>query len=77
MHFSHIGHALLGDDIYGEECEYISRHALHAYRLSLPIPYDDEVKTFISPPPDDMKKAFFDINGLSLEDIFSQISKNP
>jgi 23S rRNA pseudouridine1911/1915/1917 synthase len=77
VHFSHIGHALLGDDIYGEECEYISRHALHAYRLSIPIPYGDEIETFISSPPDDMKKAFFDINGLSLEDIFSQISKNP
>lgn len=76
VHFSHIGHALLGDDIYGEESEYISRHSLHAYKLSLPIPYGDEVKVFILPPPNDMKKAFFDLTGLSLDEAFEKITKN-
>ena len=77
VHFSHIGHAILGDDIYGEECKYISRHALHAYRLSLPLPYGDEIKTFISPPPNDMKKAFSDLTGFSLDEIFSKITTDP
>ena len=75
VHFSHIGHALLGDDIYGEECPYISRHALHAFRLSIPIPYGETVETFISPPPDDMKKAFNDLTSLSLDEIFLQTIK--
>ena len=77
VHFSHIGHAILGDDIYGEESEYISRHALHACRLSLPLPYGDDIKTFISPPPDDMKKAFSDLTGFSLDEIFSKITTDP
>ena len=76
VHFSHIGHSLLGDDIYGEESEYISRHALHAYRLSLPIPYGDEVKTFVSPPPDDIKKAFFELTGITLDEFFEKTTKN-
>ena len=75
VHFSHIGHALLGDDIYGEESDYISRHALHAYKLSLPIPYGDKVETFTTMPPQDMQKAFFDITGLSLDQILSKIHK--
>lgn len=77
VHFSHIGHSILGDDIYGEESEYISRHALHACRLSLPLPYSDDIQTFISPPPDDMKKAFSDLTGFSLDEIFSKITTDP
>ena len=76
VHFSHIGHALLGDDIYGKECNYISRHALHAYKLSLPIPYGDNVETFTTMPPEDMQKAFFDITGLYLDEIISKTINN-
>ena len=76
VHFSHIGHSLLGDDIYGEESEYISRHALHAFKLSLPIPYGDNVETFTTMPPDDMQKAFFDITGLCFNEIILKTIKN-
>ena len=72
VHFAHIGHALLGDDIYGEESKYITRHALHAYKLSLPIPYGDNIEAFTTMPPHDMQKAFFDITGLSLNEIISK-----
>ncbi len=58
VHFSYIGHAILGDDIYGKESSLIQRHALHAYSLSIPIPYTAEMREFISLPPQDMQSAF-------------------
>ena len=76
VHFSYIGHPLLGDDIYGKECQYISRHALHAFRISLPMPYGEDRVSFISPPHDDMKKAFFELTGASIEEIFTKITNN-
>lgn len=67
VHFSHVGHPILGDDIYGKESDIISRHALHAYSLSLPMPYGDEISTFTSMPPEDMQKAFTLITGEDME----------
>ena len=69
VHFAHIGHPILGDDVYGEELEIIKRHALHAAKLSLPIPYDDDIRDFISPPPEDMVKAA-EHYGCDLEHVF-------
>lgn len=66
VHFSHLGHPILGDDIYGTESEMISRHALHAYSLSIPMPYCGESKTFTSYPPADMCRAFELITGEEL-----------
>jgi len=34
VHLSYIGHPLLGDKLYGGNNKYITRHALHAYKLS-------------------------------------------
>ena len=34
VHFAAIGHGLLGDKIYGYESKYISRQALHAWKVS-------------------------------------------
>ncbi len=67
VHFSHLGHPILGDDIYGHESELISRHALHAYSLSIPLPYGKEITTFISTPPEDMRAAFTNITGEYIE----------
>lgn len=39
VHFSHLGHPILGDEIYGEASSLIDRHALHALSLSLPLPF--------------------------------------
>ena len=66
VHFSHLGHPILGDDIYGTESDIIARHALHAYSLSIPMPYGKEITTFSSMPPEDMQRAFQIITG---EDI--------
>jgi 23S rRNA pseudouridine1911/1915/1917 synthase len=75
VHFAYIGHHILGDDIYGEESESISRHALHAFYLSIPMPYTTDIKEFISPPPDDMRKALNDICEADLDDIYIKIFK--
>ena len=66
VHLSSIGHPILGDDIYGEESEYIHRHALHAYTLRFPLPFSEQVKSVDASIPEDMKAAFFEITG---EDI--------
>ena len=39
VHFSHLGHPILGDDIYGESSPLMNRHALHALSLSFPMPF--------------------------------------
>ena len=38
VHFAHLGCPILGDDIYGTPSPHISRHALHAASLTLPLP---------------------------------------
>jgi len=70
VHFAHIGHPILGDDIYGEESEIITRHALHAAYLSIPLPYTTELIEFTSPQPEDIKRAFKTICGTEFEDIY-------
>lgn len=34
VHFSHIGHPILGDTLYGSPSELINRQALHSYKLT-------------------------------------------
>ncbi len=76
VHFAHIGHSILGDDLYGEASDLISRHALHAASLSMPIPYTDNITQFSSLPPSDMQNAFKDLSGLDLNNILAQITKH-
>lgn len=63
VHFAHIGHPILGDDVYGTPSEYIGRHALHASHLSLPIPYDGVISEYIAEIPQDMISAITKICG--------------
>ena len=70
VHFLSIGHPLLGDDLYGEESAYISRHALHAYSLDFSLPFSNEAKSILAPIPCDMRDAFTSITG---EDISAYI----
>ena len=44
VHFSHIGHPIIGDDIYGaqspsDSSHLIDRHALHALSITVPVPF--------------------------------------
>ena len=70
VHFAHIGHPILGDDIYGAQSEHISRHALHAAFLSIPMPYSAEQVSFNAPPPEDMIQATQSICGQDLTHIY-------
>jgi len=54
VHFSHIGHPLLGDDLYGGCTELINRQALHAGKLAFNHPITSEPLTIHSPLPADM-----------------------
>lgn len=75
VNFAHLGFPILGDDVYGSESEYISRHALHAYSLSLPMPYDGESTEFSSLPPEDMNIAFKRLCGIELKEIMQKTER--
>ena len=55
VHLSHSGFPIAGDSLYGGDCTKISRHALHAERLTLNFP-DGRILTLTSPIPKDMSE---------------------
>lgn len=55
VHFSHIGHPLAGDDLYGGTREDISRQALHCGVMTFVEPLTEEIITVNSDLPDDIK----------------------
>lgn len=58
VHMSNIGHSLLGDDLYSLNCNslaLIKRQALHSYKIELIHPVTDELLSFCSELPEDMK----------------------
>jgi 23S rRNA pseudouridine1911/1915/1917 synthase len=67
VHFAEAGHPLLADDVYGGKgkkppvistaAEITVRHALHAWKLAFAHPRTGERMEFMSPIPEDMKKA--------------------
>lgn len=55
VHFSSIGHPLLGDDLYGGKKEKINRQALHSRKASFSHPFSEKYDTFTAPIPEDMR----------------------
>ena len=55
VHFSHMGHPLLGDTLYGKPSNLISRQALHSYKISFIHPVTKKEQCFTCPLPNDMK----------------------
>lgn len=55
VHFSYIGHPLLGDDMYQGDLSLIKRHALHSYHLHFLHPFTEEYLSFESELPIDMQ----------------------
>lgn len=55
VHMSHIGHPLLGDDLYGGQRNYISRQALHAHQLTFLHPITTMPMMIEAPLPSDMR----------------------
>ena len=58
VHMSHIGHPLLGDDLYGGNTSLISRQALHSYRISFIHPISKENVQYESSIPVDMHNFY-------------------
>lgn len=56
VHFSSVGHVLLGDDLYGGDCELINRQALHCGFMSFIHPISNKKIIVNSPFPEDMKR---------------------
>lgn len=54
VHFAAIGHALVGDFLYGSKSKLIPYHALHAHRLEFV--YKGKAYSFEQPLPPKMKK---------------------
>ncbi len=54
-HMSHIGHPLLGDDLYGGSLDFISRQALHCHSVSFRHPFTDDVIAVDAQLPQDMQ----------------------
>ena len=55
VHFSSIGHPLLGDTLYGNISSLISRQALHSNKLSFSHPITKKEQCFTCPLPDDFQ----------------------
>ena len=64
VHCAHIGHPLMGDDMYGAPLtENLKRAALHCSKVTITHPVTKENITFTAPLPEDMKnelKTFTD-----------------
>ena len=59
VHMAHIGHPLVGDDLYGGSTKLIGRQALHCRRLKFWHPANGECMEFTLPLPEDMKSLIY------------------
>ena len=57
VQFADKGYPLLGDQVYGEECDLIDRQALHAELLGFRHPVEEQNVTVTAPMPPDMEAA--------------------
>lgn len=58
VHAKHLGHPLLGDEIYGGQAGHgMQRQALHAWHLALAHPVTGAELSFCTKPPPDMAQA--------------------
>lgn len=56
VHSKYLGHAILGDSLYGTTSKSITRQALHSYKISFFHPVTKGKLEFEIPIPEDMKK---------------------
>ena len=62
VHLAHLGHPLLGDDLYGGTRAEIARHALHSAHLTLVHPRTKKMLAFSAPLPADMARITTEID---------------
>ena len=56
VHLNHIGHSILGDDLYGKKSELINRQALHAFKVNFIHPITKKNLEISAKLPEDIKK---------------------
>lgn len=56
IHLKYLGFPLIGDYLYNPDTEWISRQALHAYRLRFPHPITSKIMEFTAPLPEDFQR---------------------
>lgn len=56
VHFAHLGHPLVGDDLYGGQADKLKRQALHSAELTFYHPFFKKNMTFHSALPEDMEE---------------------
>lgn len=56
VHCNYIGHPILGDTLYGNASTYISRQALHCYKMGFVHPITRKYIEFVDELPNDMNK---------------------
>lgn len=59
VHLSHLGHPLLGDDLYGGHLNLMKRQALHCRKISFIHPFLKKRLEFTSDLPEDMRELLF------------------
>ncbi|WP_071459166.1 RluA family pseudouridine synthase [Bacillus massilinigeriensis] len=57
VHMAHMGHPLVGDDLYGGTTAGMSRQALHCEKITFVHPFTAEEMVFTAKRPMDMQKA--------------------
>jgi len=63
VHFSSIGHPIVGDTVYGGSSPLLERQFLHASRLSFRLPSTGKPVEFYSDLPEDLKKVLNKLAG--------------
>lgn len=63
VHFTHIGHPLIGDELYGGDHKLINRQALHCYEMIFDQPRTGEQIHLTCPCPEDMLKLLLKNEG--------------
>lgn len=74
VHFSYLGHPLLGDTLYGGSDELIQRHALHSYRLICRLPLSHEKKEFTAALTPDLQDLLAHLSPLKLSTCLDNFS---
>jgi len=56
VHMKYMGHPIIGDTLYGQECELINRQALHCYEMKFKQPLTGQDIIIKCPMPEDFIK---------------------
>jgi len=57
VHFSHIGHPIVGDHLYGQKSDMIDRQALHCHEMSFKPPRENDKVSIVCKLPVDIENV--------------------